>query len=158
MQVIAICARASASTRCFERFRSLRSRFPTIAQETDYFLTGAERYVRKDFLGAAKAWKPLLGGRMVQALALPDALVDAFERTGATDLAERVDQEVMKRAGEFNGATLGHVRAARRALARGDRERARQLAKQVIEAWSLADDEPPELAEMRRLDAQLQRR
>jgi eukaryotic-like serine/threonine-protein kinase len=57
----------------------------------------------------------------------------------------------MKQAGELNGATLGHVRAARRAYARGDRARARELAERVVKAWSVADDEPPALAEMRRL-------
>jgi hypothetical protein len=82
---------------------------------------------------------------------LPDAMVDAFEHTGAADLAAAVDQEVTRRAGEFGGATLGHVRAARRALARGDLALARQLAQQVTDAWSTADEPPPALAEMRQL-------
>jgi serine/threonine-protein kinase len=156
MRMIAICARASASTRCLERFRSLRRQFPAMTPETNDFLTGAERYVKRDYSGAARAWRPLLGGRMVLASTLPGAMVDALDRTDATELAEQVDQEVMKRAGEFNGATLGHARAARRAFARGDRERARRLAEQVIKAWSLADDEPPALAAMRRLLTKLQ--
>jgi hypothetical protein len=156
MRMIAICARASASTRCLERFRSLRRQFPAMTPETNDFLTGAERYVKRDYSGAARAWRPLLGGRMVLASTLPGAMVDALDRTDATELAEQVDQEVMKRAGEFNGATLGHARAARRAFARGDRERARRLAEPVIKAWSLADDEPPALAAMRRLLTKLQ--
>jgi hypothetical protein len=78
-----------------------------------------------------------------------------FEHTGAADLAERVDEEAMKRADELNGATLGHVRAARRAFARGDRTRARQLAEQVVKAWAVADEAPPALAEMRKLIARL---
>ena len=160
VRFIAICARASAaaSARCFERFRSLRQQFSGITQETNDFLTGAELYVKKDLAGAAKAWRPLLGGPLMQASMLPDEMADAFQSTGAANLAERVDREVMKRAAEFNGATLGHAREARRAADRGDRARAKQLADQVINAWSLADDEPPVLAKMLQLVAQLQQR
>jgi eukaryotic-like serine/threonine-protein kinase len=156
MRIPAICVYASTPDRCFARFRALRHKLHgMITQAMDEFLAGAEHYVKQRFREAARAWRPLLGGRMALASVLPEAMVDAFERTGAVDLAERVDQEVMKRAGELNGATLGHARAARRARDRGDRARARSLAEQVIEAWSLADDEPPVLAEMRRLVAEL---
>jgi hypothetical protein len=88
------------------------------------------------------------------ATVLPEAMVDVFERTGAAELAEQVDQEVMKRAGELNGATLGHVRAARRALARGDQAKARALVEQVVDAWARADDVPPAVAELRGLVSQ----
>ncbi len=156
MRFPAFCVYASRPDRCFARFRALRHKLHgMITQEMDDFLAGAEHYVKRRFQEAAEAWRPLLAGSMALASALPEAMVDAFERTGAADLAERVDQQVMKRAGELKGATLGHARAARRALGRRDRARARSLADQVIEAWSMADDEPPELAEMRRLVAQL---
>jgi hypothetical protein len=155
MRITAMCALSSAPDRCFARFRSLRPRLAgAITPDGDGFMIGAERYAKGDFAAAATAWRPLLDGSMVLASALPDAMVEVFERTGADNLAEQVDQEVMKRAGELNGATLGHVRAARRAFKRGDRQKARQLAEQVVKAWSMADDEPPALAEMRRLSAQ----
>jgi hypothetical protein len=152
MRIPAICALASAPAPCFKRFRSLQQQIPgALTQDTEAFLIGAERYVKRDFAGAAKVWRPLLGGRMVLASTLPGAMVEVFEGTDAADLAEQVDQEVEKRAGELHGATLAHVRAAHRAYARKDREAARKLAEQVITAWSLADEPPPALAEMRQL-------
>jgi eukaryotic-like serine/threonine-protein kinase len=154
MRVPAICVFASTPGRCFARFRALRPQLAgAITKDTDDFLIGAERYVARDLAGAARAWRPLLGGRMVLASTLPHAMVEAFEQTGAIDLAEQVDTEVMRRAGELNGATLGHVRTALRALGDGDRAGARRLAEQVIRAWSVADELPPSLAEMRQLVA-----
>jgi eukaryotic-like serine/threonine-protein kinase len=159
MRVPAICALASQPARCFTRYRALRPQLPgAITEDTDAFLLGAERYVQRDLPGAARAWRPLLGGKMALALALPDAMAEVFSTPGPTfapELAARVDNEVMKRAGELNGATLGHVRAARRAAATGDRSRARQLAEQVIAAWALADEPPPALEQARKLRARL---
>ena len=152
----AICVRSSAPDRCFALLRARRRQLSGgSTQDTDAFMRGAERYVKGNLSEAAKHWRPLLGGHKLVASVLPDAMVEVFELTDAVDLAEQLDREVMKRAGEFNGATLGHVRAARRALARGDRAMARQLAEQVVKAWSLADEEPPALAAMRRLLEQL---
>jgi hypothetical protein len=158
MRFPAICVRASVPDRCFARLRSLRRQLSGAnTPETDAFTAGAEQYAKRDLLGAAKAWRQLLDGTKTLVSLLPDATVEAFDLAGAPDLVEEVDLEVMKRAYEFNGATLAHVRAARRALQRGDRERARQLAEQVIKAWSLADEEPSALADMRRLVKELQR-
>jgi len=159
MRLPAICALSSAPTPCLARFRSLRAQLPgAITQDTDDFLAGAEHYVKKDYPGAARAWRPLLGGRAALDLTLPDALVDAFERTGADELADKVDQAAMQRAGELHGATLGHVRAARRAYAKGDRDVARRLAETVIDAWGIAADPPPALAEMQALVKRLSHR
>src|SRR5262249_27684657 len=118
MRVPAICAlaHAPASARCFKRFQALwRQLSGGITSDTEAFTRGAERYAAGDLMGAAEAWRSLLGGSMVLASVLPDAMAEVFESKGALELAEQVDQEVMKRAREFNGATLGHVRAARRA-------------------------------------------
>jgi hypothetical protein len=159
-RVSAICALASApvSARCFERFQALRGRLSGgITPDTDSLLRGAERWARRDLAGAAKAWRPLLGGPGALASVLPGAMAEAFERAGDVELAERVDAAEMLRAGEFNGATLGHVRAARRALARRDRGKARALAEKVIAAWSVSDEEVPAVAEMRRLLAGLEK-
>jgi|GEM_PF-551248 len=156
MRIPAICVHASAPERCFARFRALRPQLPgAITADTDAFLLGAERYAAHDYAGAAAAWRPLLAGNLVLASALPDAMVDTFERAHDPDLAERIDRDDMLRANELSGATLGHVRAARRALTRGDRTRARELAQQVIHAWQFADEAPPALAEMRQLVDQL---
>jgi hypothetical protein len=152
----AVCALASAPERCFARLRSLQPRLSgAITHETNILLTGAEAYVRGDYPAAARAWRPLLDGGALLASVLPDAMVKVFEQTGAPELAEQVDDEVMKRAGEFHGATLGHVRAAQRAHRRGDLERARRLATEVVQAWSRADDEPPAVGAMRQLLAKL---
>ena len=157
-RIAAICTLASRPEPCFARFHALRPDLTgAVTAGTDALVAGAERYVKHDYAGAARTWRQLLGGHMALALVLPEAMTDAFERDGAPDLAESVDQEVMKRSAEFNGATLGHVRAARRAQALGDLARARQLAAAVVAAWSHADDEPPALAQMRRLAEQLRR-
>jgi tRNA A-37 threonylcarbamoyl transferase component Bud32 len=157
-RIPAICALASRPEPCFARFHALRpSLAGAVTAGTDELVEGAERYVRRDYAGATRAWRQLLAGHMALALVLPEAMTDAFEHDRAPDLADSVDREVMKRAAEFHGATLAHVRAARRAYARRDFATARQLAEQVVTAWSRADDEPPALAEMRRLAEQLRR-
>ncbi|HEX7841262.1 MAG TPA: hypothetical protein VF469_27480, partial [Kofleriaceae bacterium] len=100
VRVAAICALSSAPDRCFQRFRALTPRLPgAVTAESEAFLAGAERYAKRDYAGAARAWRPLLGGSKALPSALPEAMVDAFERTGAGDLAEQVDREVMARAG-----------------------------------------------------------
>jgi hypothetical protein len=156
MRIPAICVRSSKPGHCFARFRALRSKLPgAITGDTDAFLLGAERYVAHDYTGAAAAWRPLLAGNLVLASALADAMVDTFERARELDLAEKIDRNEMLGANELDGATLGHVRAARRARVRGDSTHARELAEQVIHAWQFADQAPPALAEMHRLVDQL---
>ena len=123
----------------------------TLASETDELLHGAELYAKGDFKAAANAWRPLLRESNVPAAVLPEAMADAFERSGDIELAEKVDVAEMSRAAEFNGVTLAHVHAARRALASGDLATARTLARQVVAAWSVADEDLPAKTEMRRL-------
>jgi hypothetical protein len=55
----------------------------------------------------------------------------AFDEVGDGELAERIDEDLMK--------PLAHARAARRAAARGDKARARKLAEQMVAAWLTAD-------------------
>jgi hypothetical protein len=50
------------------------------------------------------------------------------------------------------------VREAHRAHRRGDLKEARRLAQQVIDAWSVADEELPAVQDMRRLLGALPRR
>jgi hypothetical protein len=148
----ATSASAEVSPRCFARFRALRERVSgAITLETDDLLRGAESYARPNFADAANAWRPLLRGSGPLVTVLPDAMADVFDHVGAPELAETVDQAVMLGHGEFHGATLAHVRAARRARKRDDRKRACALAKQVIAAWGVADASVLAAAEMRGL-------
>jgi hypothetical protein len=156
--IAAICTLASAtvSKRCFARFRELRGRLPGgITSETDDLLNGAENYAKEDFVGAARLWRPLLRGPRTLVLVLPGAMAEVFGHTGNPELAEQVDKLEMDRAGEFNGATLGHVRAAQRAFRQGDHIAARRLAKEVVAAWQVADEMPPAIVDMQRLLKQL---
>jgi hypothetical protein len=117
-------------------------------------LEGAERYVRRDFKGAARAWRPLIrtmGG--VVSRAMRHALVDAFDHAGDADLAEKIDAPVLAQAGPFNGADLAYVRAARRAEKRGDHAKAKEWARKVVDAWSIADEPVPTATEMKALAA-----
>ena len=158
MRIPAVCARASApvARRCFSRFRALRGRLSGgILPETDAFALGAERYAEGDLQGAAKAWRPLLRQPAMFASLLPDAMASTFERTGDVELVERLEAAASAGAGGFNGATPATAQAARSAARRGDKDRARALAKVVIEAWSVADETVPMVGEMRSLLAGL---
>ena len=158
LRIPAICARASAAVapRCFARFRALRDRLSGgILPQTEAFTAGAERYARGDLRGAAAAWRPLVKAPGVFATVMAEPMATAFERTGEPDLAERLVAAVPDTSAELNGASLGLVRAARRAAAHGQRDQARALAQRVIAAWSIADAPVPAVAELRRLLASL---
>jgi hypothetical protein len=159
--IAAICGLASPgpSARCFAQVRALREQLSAgVTHETDQLLRGAESYATHDFAEAATAWRPLLRGSATLAAALPDAMAEVFNDTGDLELAERVDRTVMEAAPRLGGATLGHVRAARRAARRGQAAVARDLASGVIRAWQFADELPPAVTEMRRLLEQLRTR
>ncbi|HTN88369.1 MAG TPA: hypothetical protein VL242_32030 [Sorangium sp.] len=154
LRLPAVCAHASpaVSRRCFSRFRALQQPLSYSAlPDADAFTAGAERYATGDLAGAARAFRPLLRtpGPFVEVLAGP--MAEAFEHTGEIELVDRLEASVADRSAEQNGASLALVRAARRAARRGDGERARALAKQVLDAWSVADEPVPAVAEMRRL-------
>ena len=121
------------------------------------FLDGADRYVAGDFAGAARAWRPLVARPDWHLVFMHDLLATAFERGGDPENAERIDERFLKQK-RFNGAEPAHVREALRAEKRGDFDKARALAKQVIDAWSVADTDVPAVAEMRKLVARLDRR
>lgn len=154
-----ICAHArhAVAARCSARLRALVARgfFTGTTHGVAALLDGAEAYGRGDLARAARAWRPLLRTPGSQVEVMANAMATAFDRTGESDLAERIDAEALARGGLYNGVSLAHVRAARRAAQRNDRARARELAQKVIEAWSLADEEVPAVAEMRRLLAQM---
>ncbi|WP_437305718.1 protein kinase domain-containing protein [Sorangium sp. So ce388] len=154
LRVAAICARATpaASRRCFARLRALRPRLSGgILPGTDAFTDGAERYARADHAGAVRAWRPLLRDPGPFAAVMADGMTAVFERTGEAELAERLEQAVTAGESDLGGASLAAVRAARRAARRGAVDEARALARQVIDAWAIADAPVPALDEMRRL-------
>jgi len=158
LRIPAICMEASApvSKRCFARFHALRGRLGGILSETDAFVEGVERYVRGDLPGAAKLWRPLLREPGLAAKTLSAVMEATFERTGDSELVERLEVAAMDSGtNEYNGAALVDVRAARRAAKRGDATRARELANKVIRAWSVADQPVPAVAEMRKLLTEL---
>jgi hypothetical protein len=154
LRAAAFCAYASkpVSRRCFDRLSALidGGRFQGNVPGTDAFIQGARRFAERDLAGAARAWRPLLRTPGALLAVMPDAMAVAFEKSDP-ELAEKVDAAEVATAGRFNGASLAHARAARRAHARGDREAARAHAKRVIEAWSVADEPVPAVAEMRKL-------
>ncbi|WP_394838352.1 serine/threonine protein kinase [Pendulispora rubella] len=155
LRIPAICMRASqrVSQRCFTRFRALRSHLSGgILPLTDVATEGAERYAHGDLLAAAKAWKPLLRDPGVFARVFSGAMEEALERSGDEELVQRLESVAAESGGNrYNGAAPADVRAARRAAAHGDFERARLLARKVIEAWSVADETVPAVGEMRKL-------
>jgi eukaryotic-like serine/threonine-protein kinase len=154
-RLAAVCALASrdVSKLCFHRLEELKSKgyFANAAPDTDIFFAGARLYAAKDFKGAARAWRPLLRDPNVLTTIMPDAMANAFEKSGETDLVERLDAPALATRAEFNGANMAMVRAARRAFAKGDVPLTRTLAEKIIEAWSVTDLEVPSVDEMRKL-------
>jgi predicted Ser/Thr protein kinase len=139
---------------CVARLRALaRSRKMSVQMQMDELLDGAERHANGDWAGAVRAWRPHL--RTTQTSYLVETVRDAFatdaERTGDSDLAEKIDATALAQPGAYNGVDLAWVRAARRAAKRGDAALARKLAQQVVEAWQFADEVPPAVGEMRKL-------
>ncbi len=155
IEVALTCALASPapSRRCFDRLAALRRAhyFNMMPGGGEAFVTGAESYARGDLTEAARAWRPLLHAPSPTIARVALVVAPTFDRVGEPDLAERADQWQLDRAREFNGATLAHVRAAVRAWRRGDHARARRLAQTVVDAWGVADETVPAVAEMRAL-------
>jgi serine/threonine-protein kinase len=115
-------------------------------------LAGARRYAAGDVRGAVDAWRPLVAGSNVEIVrGLPTA---AFERAGEMDLAARLDARKLAFA-FIAGVSDAAPREAERSLARGDRQRARDLAASVVRAWEVADVAVPDVARMRALLASL---
>ena len=150
-----VCANASrgVAKACFARLRELSATMPQeapgAADKAD--MLGLERFGAGDLRGAADAWRSMVAGDVDRRL-----YPVAFDAAGDADLAERVDERLIAaKDGNYGGASLSHVRSARRAMARGDRARAKQLAQQVVDAWGAADVPVPAVAEMKALLARL---
>jgi len=150
--VVLACALASPATAatCFARIRKLieAGYFHGSFERTAPFLAGAERYAQRDYKGAAAAWRALANeppsGRTWLILG------DAFDRAGDPEIAERIDKQGPY-MGLIGGLSIAHLRMARRAAARGDAARARELAQKIVDAWGVADAPVPAVQEMRAL-------
>jgi hypothetical protein len=159
-RVASACAFAppAVARRCFTHLRALGAagffREP-MPPDNDAFVNGAEAYARADYAAALAAWRPMTDNPGTQGKNL---LASAFYRAGEADLARRIDGDAMARPGPFNGAGPADLREARWAIEIGDRERAEQLVRRMIEAWSVADVPVPALAELRARLAQPPRR
>ena len=147
MSVIPRCIAASRpiARRCLETVELLaRGRPGGSLPPMAALIAGGYRYVEGDLAGAAEHWRPLVGEKW------SPVPTRAFEAAGMPELAERLDAKRMERP-MFTGVTPAHARAAKRALARGDDARARELATLVVNRWSVADARVPAVDEMRAL-------
>jgi len=152
--VLIACAVAAPPTakHCFARLREIAGGPVGMIEG---WLEGAERFSQGDYASAARYWRPMLANPGWQLDYTRDLLAIAFEKLGQDDLVAKVDAPTLARTGRFNGVELAWVRAARRAERQGDKDTAKKLAHQVIDAWSIADVEVPAVAEMRKLVARL---
>ncbi|HEX8793393.1 MAG TPA: hypothetical protein VF765_20760, partial [Polyangiaceae bacterium] len=144
--------------RCFARLRQLIAShyFPTVEPTAGAYIDGCDRFAQGDLRGAASAWRPLVSGHEADAGYAGNALARfgpvAFDAAGDHDLAARIDARSLASGFDaFAGASPATAREARRALARGDKTAARQLAQKLVDAWAAADVSVPAVADMRAL-------
>ncbi len=78
-------------------------------------------------------------------------VADVLDAAGEPDMADRVDSKPLTVPGWLGGVSLSHLRAARRAAARGDHARAAALATTLLDAWASTDEPVASLRELRGL-------
>jgi serine/threonine protein kinase len=146
-----LCMRAGGdlARRCLDRIATLgRAARNWWYEGGTALLEGARRYAAEDIRGAVSAWRPLVVGSNLEIVrALP---TEAFERAGEPDLAARLDARKMVFT-FIGGVGDAAPREASRAFARGDRKRAGELARSVVQAWEVADVDVPAVGQMRTL-------
>jgi hypothetical protein len=115
-------------------------------------LRGAKLYADGDLQGALKAWHPLL---LTSSFAtyLP---ADLFDEGGEPETAEKLDenQVALKTNRIVRGFGMPDLRIARRAFKRGDKAKARAIAKQLLAAWTSLDAQIPWTGELRKMAAE----
>jgi hypothetical protein len=151
-----ILASRDVAKRCFVRLRQLLAAhyFPAVEPTTGAYIDGCDRYAQGDLRGASNAWRPLIAGHAADAGYAGNAVARfgpiAFDTAGEHDLSSKLDaQSVATGLDSLGGASPAMLREARRALARGDRDRARELAQKIVDAWGAADVPVPAVDEMR---------
>ncbi len=149
MPIAALCMYASpeGAERCFDELERLppapgHSSFDGIGA----YMRGARLYAAGETAPAVEAWRGLPSAYYFAA-SLPS---QAFEIAGEPELAARCDEVKMSHA-LFAGLSRAQPSVARRHASRGETARAKQLAEEVISAWSQADVRIPAVEEMRRL-------
>ena len=152
-----LCMRASGSVanRCLDRVEQLgRSGRNWWYEGGTALLQGARRYAAGDVRGAVSSWRPLVAGDNLEVVRLLPT--EAFELAGEHDLATRLDTRKMPFT-FIAGVSDAAPREAARAAKRGDGDRARELARAVVQAWEVADVDVPSVARMRSLLGALDR-
>jgi hypothetical protein len=148
--LVVVCMHASRDVgpRCLQRMREERAEggsWSGAPQGTEDLVRGAERFVRGDKRGAAGIWQRF-ADTSYYTIQLPP---EVFDEAGNSELASRLDGIFLRTSGPYSGIHPAWAREAKRAKKRGDLERARRLARRVVEAWSTADVPVPAVAEMR---------
>jgi len=153
------CALASEALRepCFARLDELIEEHPIMMdlEGSEHFLEGHRRASEGDWEAAAASYRRVAQRDSIAVTRQALLMARALDAADEPELAERVDEWLLAHPGELGGANAATVRAARRALARGDEDAARDHASQVIDAWVDADVAVPAVTEMRALLANL---
>jgi eukaryotic-like serine/threonine-protein kinase len=146
---LALVASPAVAEPALARLRTLtEARFFEVPNEALTVVLAAAEAVRKG--RGAEAVGPLRP--LATNLAFRSLLARLYDAAGAFELAARVDGSLLASGRSLHaGLQMTHVRAARRARSLGKPEEGRALARTIVEAWSLADDDVPLLAEMRAL-------
>ncbi len=124
--------------------------FPHFVQaQNGVFLEGSRLAAVGDAKGAVRAFRPIAQDQRWMAW-LP---ADVFDEAGELEIAESLDALAVatKVSRRVRGHGYEEVRMARRAWKRGDKARARVLAKELLAAWSTLDVEVPFLDELRKM-------
>ena len=111
-------------------------------------LKGSSLYAQGDYPKAAAAFR----AGALESFSARTIIADAFDKSGDPLMGTRLDGPMLNFR-LFNGASLAMVREVRRLWARGEKEEAKKLAKEVADAWSTADVVVPAVKEMRELMA-----
>jgi hypothetical protein len=147
----ALCALAepSLATRCLAMLEPSESVAAVQREDWARVRDVVARYIAGDFAKAADLARGLTGSRYYPyyVVRLGDFLVDVFDRGGAPEMAEEIDRAHIDDR-DLAGTSLAALRAARRAKSHGDGERARALAKRIVDSWKLVDMTVPAVAEM----------
>jgi hypothetical protein len=146
---LSLCLMAERATAaaCVRRLQALEGAAPLVASQTDaravalaMQLSGGPR---------ADEARRLIGGVADTLTVVQMPFLSHLP--GDDEVSVRIDEAEMRLAGWFHGATMAHVRQARRAFTRGEHARARALATTVVRAWSTVDHPPAATDEMRAL-------